>query len=211
MCYVTLRCYRDCSFYGQVGRAAGIWRSGSRSAPQCCFRQVFLVRVTTRTSVFVTRRRETRHAMMNGYVDHASMPYSDLSLIGCPCTTGFVPLVMYLPHRHSQTYTCAICEGSPPRQCVLPCRFHTGTDHHHSVKEPSRTVNSPQIGSLAFLKAERMALKKKKKKIQRDAARRLESIHHSARNRSLSLKALHGVFPLSSKGPQHSLQSNELK
>lgn len=148
-----------------MGTAVDVWRSGSRSASQCCFRRVFLVRVTTRTSVIVTRRRETRHAVMNGYADHSSMPYSDLSLIGCPCTTGFVPLVMYLTHRRSQTCTRAICEGSPSRQCVLPCRFHTRTDHLRSVKEPSRTVNSPQIGSLPLLKAERMALKKQKSKV----------------------------------------------
>lgn len=82
-----------------------------------------LTRVTACTSVFVTRQCETWHGVMNGYVDRVSVPYSDLNLIGCPCNRGFVPLLMYLPHRPSETSRWH--KGSRSWQCVLPRQFHT--------------------------------------------------------------------------------------
>lgn len=82
-----------------------------------------LTRVTACTSVFVTRQCETWHGVMNRYVDRVSVPYSDLNLIGCPCNRGFVPLLMYLPHRPSETSRWH--KGSRSWQCVLPRQFHT--------------------------------------------------------------------------------------
>lgn len=131
-----------CSVYGQDRPAVtvtifstfyrfDISHSGYQPAPSCCFlfiqgqRSFFfpLTRVTACTSVFVTRQCETWHGVMNGYVDRVSVPYSDLNLIGCPCNRGFVPLLMYLPHRPSKTSRWH--KGSRSWQCVLPRQFHT--------------------------------------------------------------------------------------
>lgn len=140
-----------------------------------------LARVTARTSVFVPRQRGTWHDVINGYVDRVSVPYSDLSLIGCPCNRGFVPLVMYSPRRDSQTEQ----KGSLPRQSVLPRRFHARAE----VKTEPEPVPE-HVSSLCAGRTNGVTLGDGKEKAKRHGGSR-KSLTRSVRNSLWASKALH--------------------